>query len=186
MADNLHHQCQTAVIHCDLNPSNILLDPQMNGHVSDFGLARIFPNPTGDLPVSQTSSIRLRGTLGYAPPEYGLGSEVSKDGDGYSYEVLLLEIFTGKRPTHDKFKDALNLHDHCLAAWQERVAYVADQPLLVCDTEESSIADTRSNQRNISAHQQECLVIIFDIGDACSAELPRERMNISDAVTRLR
>lgn len=66
--DYLHHQCQTAVIHCDLKPSNILLDAQMNGHVGDFGLARIFPIAIGDLPASQTSSIGLRGTIGYAPP----------------------------------------------------------------------------------------------------------------------
>lgn len=117
--------------------------------------------------------------------EHGMGSEVSKDGDVYSYGVLLLEIFTGKRPTPDMFKDALNLHDYCLAALPERVADVADQPLLFCDTEESSIADTPSNQRNMSAHVQECLVMIFEIGAACSAGLPRERMKISDVLTRL-
>ncbi|KAL3744463.1 hypothetical protein ACJRO7_013688 [Eucalyptus globulus] len=184
--DYLHHQCQTAVIHCDLKPSNILLDAQMNGHVGDFGLARIFPNAIGDLLASQTSSVGLRGTIGYAPPEYGMGSEVSEDGDVYSYGVLLLEIFTGKKPTHDMFKDALNLRDYCAAALPERMADVADQQLLFCETEESSIADTSSNQRNISARVQECLVKIFEIGVACSAELPRERMKISDAVKRLR
>ncbi|KAK2632237.1 hypothetical protein EUGRSUZ_L01824 [Eucalyptus grandis] len=184
--DYLHHQCQMAVIHCDLKPSNVLLDAQMNGHVGDFGLARIFANATGDLPTSQASSVRLQGTIGYAPPEYGMGSGVSKDGDAYSYGVLLLEIFTGKRPTHDMFKDALNLHDYCVAALPERVADIADQPLLLCETEEESSADAPSNQRNINAHVHECLVMIFEIGVACSAELPRERMKISDAVTSLR
>ncbi|XP_030447879.1 probable LRR receptor-like serine/threonine-protein kinase At3g47570 [Syzygium oleosum] len=184
--DYLHHQCQTAVIHCDLKPSNILLDARMNGHVSDFGLARIFPNAIGGLPASQTSSIGLRGTIGYAPPEYGMGSEVSKDGDVYSYGVLLLEIFTGKRPTHDMFKDALNLHDYCMAALPERVADIADHPLLFCETEESSIAETLRNQRNIRAHVQEWLVMIFEIGVACTAQLPRDRMKISDVVSRLR
>ncbi|KAL3751257.1 hypothetical protein ACJRO7_012127 [Eucalyptus globulus] len=184
--DYLHHQCQTAVIHCDLKPSNVLLDAQMNGHVGDFGLARIFANSTGDLPTSQASSVGLRGTIGYAPPEYGMGSGVSKDGDAYSYGVLLLEIFTGKRPTHDMFKDALNLHNYCVAVLPERVADIADQPLLLCETEEESSADAPSNQRNINAHVHECLVMIFEIGVACSAELPRERMKISDAVTSLR
>ncbi|KAF7848429.1 hypothetical protein BT93_L1952 [Corymbia citriodora subsp. variegata] len=183
--DYLHHQCQMVVIHCDLKPSNILLDAQMNGHVGDFGLARIFPNAIDDLPACQTSSIALRGTIGYAPPEYGMGSEVSKEGDTYSYGVLLLEIFTGKGPTHDMFKDGLNLHDYCAMALPERVADLADQQLLFCEIEESSIANTLSNQRSISAHGQECLVTIFKIGVACSAELPQERMKISDAVARL-
>ncbi|KAF8010414.1 LOW QUALITY PROTEIN: hypothetical protein BT93_J1135 [Corymbia citriodora subsp. variegata] len=179
VVDYLHHQCQTA-------PSNILLDAQMNGHVGDFGLARIFPNTTGDLPMSQTSSIGLRGTIGYAPPEYGMESQVSKDGDVYSYGILLLEIFTGKTPTHDMFKDALNLHDYCAAALPERVADVADQPLLLCEAEGESSADALNNERKMSAFVQECLMMIFEIGVACSAELPRERMKISDAVTRLR
>ncbi|KAL3738910.1 hypothetical protein ACJRO7_020312 [Eucalyptus globulus] len=184
--DYLHHQCQITVIHCDLKPSNILLDAEMNGHIGDFGLARIFPNGAGDLPASQTSSIGLRGTIGYAPPEYGMGSELSKDGDVYSYGILLLEIFTGKRPTHDLFKDALNLCNYCAAALPEKVADIVDQQLLFYGTEEPSIADTMSNQRSMSAHVQECLVMIFEIGVACSAELPQERIKISDAVTRLR
>ncbi|KAK3430049.1 hypothetical protein EUGRSUZ_E01607, partial [Eucalyptus grandis] len=179
--DYLHHQCQIAVIHCDLKPSNILLDAKMNGHIGDFGLARIFPNGTGDLPASQTSSIGLKGTIGYAPPEYGMGSKVSKDGDVYSYGILLLEIFTGKRPTHDLFKDALNLCNYCAAALPERVADIVDQQLLFYGKEEPSIADTMSNQRSMSAHVQECLVMIFEIGVACSAELPQERIKISDA-----
>ena len=42
--------------------------------------------------------------------EYGMGGQVSILGDIYSFGILLLEMFTGKRPTDDMFKDGLSIH----------------------------------------------------------------------------
>ena len=43
--------------------------------------------------------------------EYGMGNKVSIYGDVYSYDILLLEMFTGKKPIDNSFHDCLNLHD---------------------------------------------------------------------------
>ena len=40
----------------------------------------------------------------------GLDNETSTEGDMYGYEIFLLEMFLGKRPTDEMFKNGLNLH----------------------------------------------------------------------------
>ena len=66
--DYLHHHCQTPVIHCDLKPSNVLLDDEMIGHVGDFGLARLLFDATQECSIDHSSSIGVKGTIGYTPP----------------------------------------------------------------------------------------------------------------------
>ena len=64
----LHHHCHTPNVHCDLKPSNDLLDDEMIQHVGEFGLAKFLLKATQDCFTNQSSSIRLRGTISYAPP----------------------------------------------------------------------------------------------------------------------
>ena len=66
--DYLHHHCQTPVVHCDLKPSNILLDAELIGHVGDFGLARVLSSAIQVSSHNQSISIGIRGTIGYIPP----------------------------------------------------------------------------------------------------------------------
>lgn len=115
----LHRHCGKPIVHCDLKPSNILLDNDMTAHVGDFGLTRFIPEA---IRSNQSSSIGLKGTVGYAPPEYGMGSRVSTYGDVYSYGILLLETFTGKRPTSDIFAEGLDLHKFVKNALPEQIS----------------------------------------------------------------
>ncbi|KAJ9159513.1 hypothetical protein P3X46_025019 [Hevea brasiliensis] len=180
----LHHHCETTIVHCDLKPSNVLLDDELTGHVSDFGLAKLLLKDFNGS-TTYSSSIGLRGTIGYAPPEYGQGGEASAYGDIYSYGILLLEMFTGKRPTNDMFKEDLNLHKLAKSALPDGVAEILDPIILERGEIERSINNTRDPMGIRTNRIMECLISIVGIGVACSVELPLERMNISDVAPKL-
>ncbi|EEF33525.1 serine-threonine protein kinase, plant-type, putative [Ricinus communis] len=180
----LHCHSGTPIIHCDLKPSNVLLNKEMTGHVSDFGLAKFLSDEKLNSAANHSSSVGARGTIGYCPPEYGLGSDVSTSGDIFSFGVLVLEMFTGKRPTDDMFKEGLTLHNFVKNALSEQVIEVVDCKILQMQTDATTNRhpNLRSRRNNKLI---ECLIAIFEIGICCSSELPRERMNIDDVVVQL-
>jgi hypothetical protein len=66
----LHLHCEMPIVHCDIKPSNVLLNEDMVAHVGDFGLAKfVFEashNPSKNQTMSDFSVV-LKGSIGYIP-----------------------------------------------------------------------------------------------------------------------
>ena len=63
----LHYHSGTPIVHCDLKPSNVLLDKEMTAHVSDFGLVKFLSDWRLGSAANQSSSIGARGSISYCP-----------------------------------------------------------------------------------------------------------------------
>ncbi|KAH7657213.1 Non-specific serine/threonine protein kinase protein [Dioscorea alata] len=177
--DYLHNSCQPPVVHCDLKPSNVLLDNSMAVHVGDFGLAKFLAEAVSKSLQDSSSSIAIKGTIGYVAPEYGAGGQVSTSGDVYSYGIILLELLTGKRPTNDLFKDGMSLRKFVEAGdTSEQNMEIIDRTIL---------SDVHSDEatNNDIMKINECLVSVLDVGLACSDPSPRNRMNMTDAAAKM-
>uniref|UniRef100_M1B8F4 non-specific serine/threonine protein kinase n=2 Tax=Solanum tuberosum TaxID=4113 RepID=M1B8F4_SOLTU len=179
----LHHECQTPMIHCDIKPQNILLDEDLTAHLGDFGLVRLVPEFSNESDLHQFSSLGVLGTIGYAAPEYGMGSKVSVVGDMYSFGILILEIFTGRRPTDTLFQASSTLHHFVETALPEKVMEILDKTAFHGEMSKATCGEEYWG--NIKKEQMECLVGILEIGVACSAESPRDRLTMTQVYSKL-
>ncbi|KAL8506461.1 hypothetical protein ACS0TY_017386 [Phlomoides rotata] len=170
VVEYLHEGYTSPVVHCDLKPNNILLDEDMIAHVGDFGIAKLL---TQEQRMQHT---RTLGTIGYIAPEYGSEGLVSTMVDVYSYGILLMEVFSRKKPTDDMFSGDLTLKRWVSESFPNAVFEIVDRELLNGDDE------------SIRYRHESCLTSTIGLALDCTADLPKERMNkikLKDVVARM-
>ncbi|PON41709.1 Serine/threonine protein kinase [Trema orientale] len=162
----LHHGYSTPIVHCDLKPSNVLLDEDMVAHVADFGIARIL---SGGNSVTQTMTLA---TIGYMAPEYGLKGMVSRRGDVYSYGIMLMETFTRKKPTDGIFSGEMNIKQWIENSIPHAITEVIDSNMLKTEKEHCAIGNG-------------CPSSVMELALACAATSPEERTDMKFVVATL-
>ncbi|XP_055828182.1 probable LRR receptor-like serine/threonine-protein kinase At3g47570 isoform X1 [Solanum dulcamara] len=157
----LHHGCSSPVIHCDIKPSNVLLDEDMVAHLSDFGIAKLLGEDESDLYTKTLA------TFGYIAPEYGLDGLVSVKCDVYSYGIMLLETFTRRKP--NEFKGDLSLKQWVSYSLPEAAMDVVDANLV-------------TPLDNCLQKKLDVVSSIMKVALDCCAESPARRSNMKDVV----
>ncbi|WOL10073.1 hypothetical protein Cni_G18827 [Canna indica] len=177
--DYLHNDCEVQVVHCDLKPSNVMLDEYMTAKVGDFGLAKVLGHKD-EAEEHSTATHGLKGSIGYIPPEYGFGGKPSAKGDVYSYGVMLLELLTGKSPTNEQFAGNLSLKTWVATAFPCELMQVLDAELTIAG------AVNYGRQQISREKQDECLTSMVRVALACTEESPDARLTIRDALAQLK
>ncbi|XP_042505553.1 receptor kinase-like protein Xa21 [Macadamia integrifolia] len=179
----LHHNCYVSIVHCDLKLSNVLLDSDITAHVNDFGLAKLVLEPDDNLLLEPDDNLSQTQT------KYGLGARATIQGDVFSYVILLLEMFTGKRPTDHMFTDDLNLRNFAKEALPVHVMQILDPTLLPKEEESEEIEEYAVNRTEGPSHRtnklQDCITSIIEIALQCSMESSKDRMNMNGVVMGL-
>jgi len=96
VADAVQSAHQQMVLHLDLKPANILVTPQGEPRLLDFGIARILIE--GSLGANQAESTLRLMTPRYASPEQAEGLPLGVASDVFSLGTLLYRVLTGRLP----------------------------------------------------------------------------------------
>ena len=121
-----------------------------------------------------------------------MGGQVSTLGDIYSYGILLLEMFIGKRPTDEMFIDGMSIHQFTAMALPEHIMDYVDSSMFFEQDEENANDDIEERQIieenrhvNASSSIKECLILVFQIGLLCSKTSPDERIPTNVVVNEM-
>lgn len=80
------------LVHRDIKPGNLLITPEGNVKITDFGIARVANQ------ASLTQTGQVMGTVQYLAPEQATGKPASASGDIYSLGIVAYEALAGRRP----------------------------------------------------------------------------------------
>ncbi|OWM79442.1 leucine-rich repeat receptor-like protein kinase TDR [Punica granatum] len=158
----LHHDCNPAIVHRDVKPSNILLDAEMEARVADFGVAKLIQG-------NESMSV-IAGSYGYIAPEYAYTLRVDEKSDIYSYGVVLMEMLSGRRSVDAEFGEGNSI-----------VEWIRSKIKLKNGVDD--ILDKNAGSSCLSVKEE--MIQMLKIALLCTSANPADRPSMRDVVLML-
>jgi eukaryotic-like serine/threonine-protein kinase len=161
------------IVHRDVKPQNILIDPEGGAKITDFGIARSLTEE------GLTMAGRVLGTTDYVSPEQALGQSVTPQSDLYSLGIVLYEMLTGDVPFHGETPVAV-----AMKHVREEVPDVqARRPQISAAT--ASVID-RALAKNLSQRYPDASAMVADLEQVLAIEASRTGQATGEVTTVLR
>jgi serine/threonine protein kinase len=112
--------------------------------------------------------------------------KASRKSDVFSFGIMLLEVFTGKRPTDHMFVGESTLRQWVYQAFPARLVDIVDEKLVQGKEISDDQIDTNSSSSASTSCEGNFLLSIFELGLVCSSESPNQRMAMNDVAAKLK
>jgi serine/threonine-protein kinase len=91
---------QKRILHRDVTPANVMIEPEGRVKILDFGLSKLLKAGAKDSAASprQTGDGMIVGTLDYLSPEQALGNPLDERSDLFSFGIVFYQMLTGTHP----------------------------------------------------------------------------------------
>src|SRR3954470_11259556 len=161
------------IVHRDVKPQNVLIDPEGSAKVTDFGIARSLEED------GLTADGRVLGTTDYVSPEQALGHDVTGQSDLYSLGIGLYEMLTGEVPFRGENQVAVAMKHvrEAVPDVQVRRPQASAQTAAIVE---------RLTAKDLHRRYQSAQEVERDLEDALTVETARSGQATAEATTVLR
>ena len=161
------------IVHRDVKPQNVLLDPEGSAKVTDFGIARSLRDD------GLTADGRVLGTTDYVSPEQALGHDVDGQTDIYSLGVVLFEMLTGDVPFHGENQISVAMKH----VREDLPDIQAIRPEVSATT--AAVLD-RMTDKDLEHRYPDVPALVADLEDALALEAARQGTSTGEATAVIR